>query len=189
MLYIADSCICLSLYDIFSIKRLNDWKTKSPQDVVMDRYISLARSSIKNMVLGVVSRSFIVKFLKLKNWLQLFAPIHRATTALAMICGSLSNPLGNLLCNRGHSRAAESSHRTSQASQYLMVLAQHSFQRFDDVLHGVLLLRLVLAAMVRQVAFAYVFGKMIFSLEDFAFAVSLTDCAFVAFGTVFELMP
>ena len=70
-----------------------------------------------------------------------------------------------------------------------MVLALHSDQRFDNVLHGVLLLRLVLAAMARQVAFAYMFGKMVLPLKDFAFAVSLTDCAFVAFGTVFELMP
>lgn len=70
-----------------------------------------------------------------------------------------------------------------------MVLAQHSDQRFDNVLHGVLLLRLVLAVLARQMAFAYVFGKMVFPLEDFAFAVSLTGRAFMTFGTVFELMP
>ena len=130
-----------------------------------------------------------VEFLDFKNWFQLSAPIHLITTALAVICCRLGDPLCNLLRNRSHSRTAESSHRTSQSFEYLMVFAQYSYQRFDNVLHGVLLLRLVLAAMARQVALAYVFGKMVLPLEDFPFAVSLTGRAFVALGTVFELIP
>jgi hypothetical protein len=65
-----------------------------------------------------------------------------------------------------------------------MILALHSFQRFDDVLHGILLLRLVLDVMARQVAFAYVFGKMVLPLEDLAFVIPLADCTCVTFGTV-----